>query len=65
MSRICNEDLAQILYKLLTPLYTCQKVLIRRKVSILTYKVFFYCSEAIEDLKNLLADRLKDTKVGV
>ena len=65
LSRICNEDLASILYKELIPLYTCQKVLIRRKVCILTHKIFFYCSDSVEDLKNYLADRLKDTKVGV
>ena len=65
LSRICNEELAQILYKEMIPLYSCSKALIRRKICILTYKMFFYCSDSIAELLPYLSDRLKDSKVGV
>ena len=65
LSRLCTEDLAQLLYKELIPLYSCSKSLIRRKVCILTYKVFFSCPDSIPDLLPYIADRLKDPKTGV
>lgn len=65
LARICNEDLANILYKEMIPLYTCSKALIRRKICILTYKMFYYCSDSIAELLPYLSDRLKDTKTGV
>ena len=65
LSRICNEELAQILYKELLPLYTSQKSLIRRKTCIVTYKMFYFFTDSIKELLPYLADRLKDSKVGV
>lgn len=65
LARICNEELAGLLYKEMVPLYTCSKALIRRKICILTYKMFFFCSDSIVELLPYLSDRLKDTKTGV
>lgn len=47
LSRICNDELAQILYKEMIPLYTCSKALIRRKICVLTYKMFYFCTDSI------------------
>lgn len=65
LSRICNEELASFLYKELLPLYTHGKSLIRRKSCIVTYKMFYFCTDSIKELLPYLADRLKDSKVGV
>eukprot|EP00347_Sterkiella_histriomuscorum_P003692 403363311 len=65
LARICDQDLASILYKEMIPLYTCSKALIRRKICILTYKMFYFCTDSIPELLPYLSDRLKDTKVGV
>ncbi len=65
LARVCNEELASLLYPDLIPLYTCSKALIRRKICVLTFKMFFYCSDSIPELLPYLSDRLKDTKTGV
>jgi AP-3 complex subunit delta-1 len=65
LSRLCNEDLAQMLYKDMLPLYTASKCLIRRKVCILSFKMFVNCPDAIPELLPYLCDRLKDSKTGV
>ena len=66
MSDPFTEELAQILYKEIIPLFTCSKSLIRRKICILTYKMFFFCTdEAVPALLPYLSDRLKDSKTGV
>lgn len=65
MSRMCSEDLAGILYKDLLPLYSCSKPIIRRRVCVVTYKVFIHCPDAISELLPYLCDRLKDSKTGV
>lgn len=65
LARICNEELAGLLHKEIMPLYTCSKALIRRKICILTFKMFYYCSDSIPELLPYLSDRLKDTKTGV
>jgi hypothetical protein len=65
LSRLCNEDLAGILYKELLPLYACSKSYIRKKVCIVSHKVFINAPECIPELLPYLCDRVKDTKVGV
>lgn len=65
LSRLCTEDLAQILYKDLIPLYAASKSLVRRKVSALSCKVFIHCPDAIPELIPHLCDRLRDSKTGV
>jgi hypothetical protein len=65
LSRVCNEELASLLYKDLIPLYTATKTLIRRKVCILSYKMFMHYPDCIGELLPYLSDRLKDTKTGV
>lgn len=66
LSRLCNEDLAQMLYKDLIPLYTASKPLIRRKICLLSYKFFYFLpSDAISELVPYVSDRLKDSKTGV
>lgn len=65
LSRLCTEDLASLLYKELLPLYTATKALIRRKVCILSYKMFLHCPDSVGELLPYLSDRLKDTKTGV
>ena len=65
LSRICNEELASLLYRELVPLYTSSKPLIRRKSCIMTYKMFYCCTDSITELISHLADRIRDNKVGV
>jgi len=65
LARICNEDLSAILFKEMIPLFTCSKALIRRKICILTFKMFYFCTDSISELLPYLSDRLKDSKTGV
>jgi AP-3 complex subunit delta len=65
LSRVCSEELASMLYKELLPLYTATKTLIRRKVCIVTYKMFLHYPDGIPELLPYLSDRLKDSKTGV
>ena len=65
LSRVCSEELAAMLYKELLPLYNASKTLIRRKVCIVTYKMFLHYPDGIPELLPYLSDRLKDSKTGV
>ena len=65
LARICNEDLSGILFKEMIPLFTCSKALIRRKICILSFKMFYFCTDSISELLPYLSDRLKDSKTGV
>ena len=65
LSRVCSEELASMLYKELLPLYTATKTLIRRKVCIVSYKMFLHYPDGIPELLPYLSDRLKDSKTGV
>lgn len=65
LSRLCTEDLSCLLYKELLPLYSCSRSAIRKKVCILSHKVFIHSPDCIPELLPYLCDRLKDSKTGV
>jgi AP-3 complex subunit delta len=60
--------MTSMLYKELFGLFTCSKPFIRKKVCAFCYKVFINSSEdehIIEEIVPYLADRLKDSDMGV
>ena len=65
LSKLCNEELAQILYLEVLPLFNCSKEFLRRKTCILSYKLVLHCNDAVEKLVPYLADRLEDKEAGV
>lgn len=42
LSRVCDPELAQLLYRELFPLFTCQKAVIRKKACALCFKFFMH-----------------------
>lgn len=64
-SRLCTEDMANLLSRDLLPLFTCSKSDIRKKVCILSHKIFIHSPDCFTELQSYLCDRLKDSKMGV
>jgi AP-3 complex subunit delta len=62
---ICNEDLAQLLYLEVLPLYACTRPLLKKKACILSYKIILNNPESAEKIAPYLADRLRDPHLSV
>ena len=68
LSRVCDPELAQLLYKELFPLFNCQKPALRKKACVLCYKFFLHQGEnehIMEELAPYLCDRLGDSNISV
>ena len=60
LSKLCNEELAQLLYMEILPLFNCSQPYLRKKTCILSYKLVLHCPESTVKLVPYLADRLQD-----
>ena len=58
LSKLCNEELATVLYMETLPLFNCSKSFLRKKTCVLSYKLVLHSSDSIEKLVPYLADRL-------
>jgi len=65
LAKLCNEELASVLYLEVLPLFNCSKEFLRKKTCILSYKLVLHNTDAIEKLVPYLADRLEDPSVSV
>ena len=65
VATLMNENIAEFVAKDVPPLYTCSKPIIRKKVSLLSLKLFINNTDCVSTLVPLLADRIKDPQVGV
>lgn len=65
LSKLCNEELATVLYMETLPLFNCSKTFLRKKVCVLSYKLVLHSTDAIDKLVPYLADRLQDPSVSV
>lgn len=65
LAKLCNEELATVLYIETLPLFNCSKIFLRKKVCVLSYKLVLHSTDAIDKLVPYLADRLQDPSVNV
>ena len=65
LSMICNEELAQLLFLEILPLYACTRPLLKKKACVLSYKMILNCPDAAEKIAPYLADRLRDPHLSV
>ena len=65
LSKLCNEELAQLLYMEVLPLFNCSQPFLRKKTCILSYKLVVHCPESAAKLVPYLADRLQDPDMSV
>lgn len=65
LSKMCNEELAGLLYQETLPLFSCSKAVIRRKICILSYKMVYYNTDCLAEILPYLSDRIKDSDVNV
>lgn len=65
LSKLCNEELATVLYMETLPLFNCSKAFLRKKTCILSYKLVLHSSDSIDKLVPYLADRLQDPSMSV
>jgi vesicle coat complex subunit len=68
LSSLMDSELALMMYREITPLFTCSNATIRKKVCALTVKLYQNAGvnqEIMDDIVPLLCDRLKDKDNGV